>query len=367
MVDSDVVVTADVHLRPDGVYRHRGMVGDLEYGFEQVVAACEADPPAMLVVLGDIFEARDISPRSPVQHRWFQSLIDRVAACSRFGYVLGNHDLGVDWTSLHPDAELLHEVEFEVGGRRVYGLNYADPDQFRRQAAVVPDRVDTLMAHQAWAELMGQLSAMVVEADWVPDGVRSIITGDYHRSLVVGRGGRTFYSPGPVCLQRLDEPAVKSFLRLTAGPDGWAHRVVPLRSRGVARFVASDDDALDLLLAGLPAIVSTFHADERLPADLRRPVVAVDLGRGMARRRADLVRAIGRDAHLFVNAARGRDATPLVERVVGGEFGLRAAVMDCLPAGELRDLALRLAAADDVAAEVDAVVAQVLAQVDHAD
>src|SRR6185312_7180285 len=59
-----VVVTGDLHLDEHGAWKHRDLIGDSRYAFEQIVNYCvtEAQNPqqqVQLVLLGDIFNKPD--------------------------------------------------------------------------------------------------------------------------------------------------------------------------------------------------------------------------------------------------------------------------------------------------------------------
>jgi len=359
MSTQDLVVTADIHLRPGGAYKHRRLDGDAEYGLEQIVEHCEGNPPQMLAILGDVFEAMDITARSPEQHAWFRDTVNRVRACSRFGYLLGNHDRGVNWPGLYPGAVALHERSMSFGPRRVYGLDFTPADRVRDALETIPAEVDTLLAHQAWGDLLskGTLQVAQAEGTWLSPNITAVITGDYHRTIAKQSGPVAFYSPGPVCMQELGEPSDKAFMRLSPRDDGWDCTIHPLRSRPVARVILDDDDAIDSFLRAAPAILTGFHANDDLPQHIRAPILDIRLGRSLAKRRKDIAVRIGDGAHLFLRWTKGAvpDKSP-VEAAASGEFGLRAALCEHFPPGRQRDLALRLEASHDPRAELAAII-----------
>ncbi len=343
-------VAADLHLSAGGAWRHRGIKGDAEYSFQQIVDACVKRKPRALILLGDLLEAREVEADTPDLHLFLQDQFLRLAKADvPVLYVLGNHDLGIDWPRIHRRTRHVDGTTFWLDGFDdliFYGLDWTPRGKLAARLKEIPEDVSVLVAHQEWKELINQRSDMIEpEASFadLPGHITTVLSGDYHRRRVVSwtrpDGSKVDgYSPGSTSLQTINEDREKSFLAFRQGGGGIVGEEVRLDTRRVSR---------DAEMSSSP-----------LPEHLRRPILEVTFNVAVPEAHARLVAACEERTHLFLKPCERPGTVRVVSDAARREIakrglaGVIAALARDRPA--VRDGALRLLEAADPAAELEA-------------
>lgn len=318
-----LVIASDTHFSPYGAWRGRGIVGDDEHAFDQVVEFCCAPGRVVdgLILAGDVFESKDLlDARTPGLQRRLFDRVDRLEEKSvGLTYVLGQHDLGIDWLSLHGMAQNGHGRLYDFGRNfpLAQALSYTPRDELPGRLAAIPEDVRLLICHQSWSELMGcaRAGADASLAELASSTrVDVVLTGDYHKAVeafVDRPDGSTLwaFSPGPVSLQAIDEDPEKSFLLVDVDGEGSVvFDRVPLTGRAVLSYTLAAHDAdSDELLAVMASEVDEALGDRRLPDALRRPIVRLRLHREPAGFLAEVRRQCAGRAHLFESLEPGAE------------------------------------------------------------
>ncbi len=326
------VHVADAHLQ-DGAYPHLGVVGDAYYSFEQAVDMAIENKADTLVADGDLLDVPRNRP-GPVNflHRQVDRLRDAGVA---FEYIQGqpNHDqCSPSWAAGHPWAVHLHRtVRTHDDGFTYYGIDFQPNGLLQQELSEIPPGTDLLVAHQAWADWMGDITHPQGEFADVPV-VRSVITGDLHEFKLEKKRGKdgqemTVCSPGSIAMQAINEPPDKYIVVLS---DEKKFCRVRLKTRRVFRshLIENEDDLDRFLDEGLVQVKELIRgaAKDGLPEQLLKPLVEVTYHHSVAGVVKKAQKSMGEHCHLFLKeirpskdkgeefaatVAKGQAATPL--------------------------------------------------------
>ncbi|HXS23145.1 MAG TPA: hypothetical protein VN719_02865 [Gemmatimonadales bacterium] len=326
-----VVVTGDLHLDEHGAWKHRDLVGDSRYAFEQIVAYCvdEAEHPGRrvhLVLLGDINNKPDPKPKLVgFLHRQLRRLED--AGCLvRYG--LGQHDGRQDWLSTHPWPSSYHRCSFQLGPWKAYGLNWSPIGQIEEELRAIPPGTEVLLAHQVHAEFMGVVATPEMSLAQVPY-VKAIFTGDFHRveQQVIHRTDGSeirVFSPGAIAIRKINEPDSHSFFVFRSAD--FTPEVVPLKHRPVIRMTLGVGTHFDPAGAqGLIAQAQRQAAADGVPEELQTPILDLVYPAELEELVARIESVVQGQAHVFKRPQLPKQAVeiesaPLEETVAVGDL-----------------------------------------------
>lgn len=281
---------ADLHLQPAAWRGRPSLRGDSYYALEQIQRlAKEFNCPVVLG--GDIF---DTSRPDPESAECFRRFCGEVTANGQSVFhILGNHDASdPGWPDILGSKRLAGVAD--VGGIRVYGLDYTPRAHLQEALAKVP--ADSLLiCHQAWKELAGGSHYDGSIADCPTNAV---LSGDLHITMFLDTP-KQVASPGSTCMQSIDESAEKFVLLVSPGEWNLPYKFtqVPIRSRHVYRHNAMTAANLDEVCVWLQHQV---RQDDSLPPDLQKPIVVVEYDPEFSRVAERLSLSAGEQCHLFM-------------------------------------------------------------------
>ena len=353
-----IVFTADAHFDETGAWKYRGITGDAQHSFTQVVDFCCKHRANVLALGGDILD----KPRSLAEPAKFLSrqLARLHEADVQVVYILGQHDGRQDWPGIHPGPIHLHGQAIDVDDFTIYGLDYMLPDQFMKSYAAPPIQPGAfLLCHQTISEFMQGASKVVLSLAQLPYAMNLLI-GDFHEpesrhyTALDGSTGVAF-SPGSTHARDVSEDGPKQFYAFYKGDlTPYAYRSIPLDTRPVQRYQLLSPDAAEKFLARV----------DDLPLDgegLKRAVIDVTFYDDIDGLGTKLARELEGRCHLFLKPkSRRRDerAPSADARRAVADRGLSGAVALVCEPGPVRDCSERLLDAGDPAAELAAMTTE---------
>ncbi len=282
-----VLLVADLHLRNfDRTWmRYPDLRGDAGFAVEQIRDIARDHDARTLFLAGDIFNAKEQRGLPLALARW----LCQPGSFDTVYYVCGQHErMGNDepelLTALHSEAytadRVIHVDQqcVELDGKYVYGLDYRLPRDVKAALEAVPPDVDILLTHQVWQEFMGETRGNA-RADWL-DGQPLILTGDYHCHVITkwkNKQGELLdvISPGPVCLQRINEQPDKYMVLLEW--DGVDSKItwqsIPLRTRPVRSYADVFTPKRVRAFVKSEEFNRLVTADLTLPLSVRKPII----------------------------------------------------------------------------------------------
>lgn len=308
------VLSADTHLAPRAWAKHPGLAGDSYYGFQQLGDYCTAHD-LDLVLAGDVFDKTRPDPTTIWQMR---TQLDRMERQNlNVYYIQGQHELDRDHPWIHSVSwwpEHVNRKQFELGpGIKAYGLDWTPADSVKDEFQKIPADTDLFIAHQVWRDLMGpRIGESECEFADVPH-VRMILTGDFHRhqrlaASIPGGGRREIFSPGPVCMQSIDEDPRKFFFVLREDMTVFVER---LRTRQCFRFTINNKHDLEIFLTG--NVDEATRPQEGVPDNIAKNIVHVTYQDDIPEAYARIMNAIGTRAHLFMIPVRQKQEVVTIE------------------------------------------------------
>lgn len=346
MRQAQLLITADWHVRKyDRVwYRRPELSGDTQYGISQVVAmAKQLEVPVLL--LGDVFEQK-LQQSDALSVMW--SAIEALRRCDlRIYYVQGQHELSQPplLNAIHDWPIHIHGRAIMCGGRKIYGLDYRPAGAVVESLRGVPS--DAMLAtHQVWKNFMGEDRG---DAWFADTPATTILTGDFHHMMISQYGAQTVISPGPICMQAINEPSRKYVIVLYA--DG-TYEPVQLQSRGC--YAVHLDTAEELVkFADTWPDAAARTPQFGVPAPIATNILIVRYAPWIPDALPTLEKVVGTSAHLFAMplpqaAPQQLHAAACAEAVLAGGFEgcLRTHYPDEDPA--VIDNAIRLYRTNDV-------------------
>lgn len=298
---SIVAITADLHLAQRAWTRHPGLEGDSYYGLQQIVDYCLKNE-LELIMAGDVFDKTRPDPGT-IWHtrKQLERMHDKYLGVYA---IQGQHELDrkAPWLlSLSSWTKHIHRQQILIGDNiKCYGLDWTPADLVQQEFAAIPKDTNILIAHQVWRDLMGPRigDAECSFAD-VPN-VEMIVTGDYHRHLKMKSHNRDcraidILSPGPVCMQSIDEDPRKYFFLLT---DELRVHSVELRTRQCFRFIINTKEELEIFLAN--NVSAACSPQLQVPEAIAKNIIHIKYLDNIPEAYGRIVSAIGNKAHVFL-------------------------------------------------------------------
>ncbi len=231
-------------------------------------------------------------------------------------YIQGQHELDREhpWlTSVSRWPQHVHRKQFSLGPIVAYGIDWTPADTVQSEFEQIPEGTQLLIAHQVWRDLMGprigESECQFADVPVVP----MVLTGDFHRHLVLNLKNKdgqplTVLSPGPLCMQSIDEDPRKQFFVIH---DDMSIISIPLRVRQCFRFEIKTKDDLEIFLTGNVAQVVTPQDD--VPEHIAKNIVHITYQDDIPEVFARINNAIGTQAHLFLVPVKPKQEIVTIE------------------------------------------------------
>jgi len=298
------VFTADLHLQKNAWVNKTQLAGDAYSSLAVIVHHCVTNN-LPLVLGGDIFDKLRPDPVS-VSHFVFHMGVMQERGVPVY-YVQGDHDkVEFPWpNAVSAWPRHLHHGTVDIGGYKLYGLDYQPQSQLHAQLKTVPDDTDFLITHQAWQEIQG-IGHTEGSITQVPHA-KFLLTGDYHVAdqWVVGREAYdpiTVYSAGSTCMQSLNESPDKSFIEVgvneSFGNLSFVRRPITTRP-----YFSYDIPSLEHLNSfcqqDFAAILSRTAELQLRATDIAKPIVRVRYKDDIADALSRITEALADNFHFF--------------------------------------------------------------------
>ena len=354
-----IVFTADLHFDETGAWKYRGITGDAQHSFKQIVNFCCEHKAGVLALGGDILDKPN--PR-PETIKFLCEQFDKLQYNSvPVVYIFGQHDGRQDWPSIHSWPIHLHGQVFDVDDFVICGFDYMRPTEFMATYA----RLQALRwqvfcsvircGRSSWATC-ARPSYRWLRLPFAMD----LLTGDFHGHRVIkyaaadGSTG-TVFSPGSTHVRDVAEEEEKRFFAIYKGTlTPYAYESITLDTRPVRRYKLATVDDADKFLAKL----------NELPLDgegVKRAVIDVSYYDDIDGLGAELARLLENRCHLFLRhkSRRQDERAPSADarRAVADRGLAGAAGLVCEP-GPVLDSSVRLLEAADPRLELEAMQAE---------
>jgi hypothetical protein len=295
-----MVISSDLHLEPHAWARHPGLAGDAYYGLIQLVDMALAMNVKAVGLLGDIFNTK--TPDSHTVYVICRQLDRLQKAGVKCVHIQGNHEFArsTPWLGIHTWPMHIHKLCLEITPDIIgYGLDWLPAGKIKQELAQIPPEANLLLCHQVWGDFHGSAIEHECSFSDVPSHVRMLVTGDYHKHLLLKAKNATkemiVGSPGSTCLQSINENPNKSCFVLY---DNMALTSRAIRSRWVYRLTANTPEELDSILK--PDYVGALYEPQNgVPESIAKPIVHVTFDNNILNAYSRLERALGKKTHLF--------------------------------------------------------------------
>lgn len=338
------ILTSDWHLDRHAWAKHPTLAGDSIWGLEQILDRASHDNLEIFAA-GDLFDRT--SPDSYTVARAIE-LIDNAGQVINF--TQGQHEKVRErpWMSLSQHCRHMHRLAYVL--RRpgfelhTYGIDYTRPDTLIEELESVPRHTTLLMLHQVWREFMHPIPSEA-SFDVIPPGVKLLLTGDFHHSLVrphIGPNGNRFkvVSPGSTNMRAIDEPEQKFYYILY---DDMSVGREELSARTVYRKrIETEQDMADFMNKDLEKWLTPSKS---VPAEISKPILDIRYHPDLENIYERIVRVAGKDSHLFLRPIKLNrpDTVPIDENYKPIQVTLEGCLAGFVePNTELYNTVLRL-------------------------
>jgi DNA repair exonuclease SbcCD nuclease subunit len=273
------LVASDLHLSPR-TWRHRPIVGDSYYAWEQIQDEAIRSEVGFVILAGDLLE-RQTNGSEPIIK--LQQGIEKLGEQGiQTLFIQGQHEYQeFPWASLSEHAHHLHPAGVEMGPFRVHGVDYQSKETFRRELEECSKlrSEDILVMHQVWLDWMGERAlpqGSFSDVRELAPGLKTLITGDLHESRLEQHESLRVLSPGSTCMQSVAEPLKKYMFHLFEDDQGDVlFESVELKSRPFVRMEMFGLPEVESLLAEIEEHfeVAFDYADaNKLPEEICTPI-----------------------------------------------------------------------------------------------
>tara|TARA_R110002020_G_scaffold276042_7_gene491277 strand:- start:1560 stop:2696 length:1137 start_codon:yes stop_codon:yes gene_type:complete len=359
------LIASDLHLKPK-TWRHRPIVGDSYYAWEQIQEEAIQCGVGFVILAGDLLD-RQINGSEPIIK--LQQGIEKLGENDiKTLFIQGQHEYQeFPWASLSAHAHHLAADGVEIGPFWVEGIDYQSKETFRRaleECSEMGDQ-DILVMHQVWLDWMGERALPQGSFQHVRDlapSLKTLITGDLHESRLEWYDNKSLQllSPGSTCMQSVAEPLQKYMYYLSEGDDGLPEfERVELKSRPFVRWekkLETSEDVDDVVGKIEDEFARVFdYADaNKLPEEICTPIFHFTYSHEVADEVRRIEKLLDDRAHLF-----WKEMPAVVEdkaHMETLEMGVSATMADMLREEvddeKVRNLSERLLASPDIFEEL---------------
>lgn len=336
---------ADSHLDTGAWANRPELSGDSIAAFRYICEYCVNNSIPVLVGAGDLIDVKKPPPEVVQVVRDCVSQLE--ASFVEFFFIQGQHEYAPDlpwFQAIHTWPQWLNKRYIDLGGKKVYGLDWHNVDKIESAIESIPPDTCILVMHQVWEELMGDVRGCEASFSQIPYATH-VFTGDFHTTKelqLVGLGGQSMQviSPGSTNMRKIDEPENKYFYLLHED-FSWSRVRIPTR-RKLDITVGTEKDLLlfkktyDKALLEVQANVAKLQ----LPVDIAKPLVRVRYLDSLPDAYDKIRETVGSTAELFLRPVTSKDATEVVS-VDKGAF-------DAATGGGLVDMIEATVGKDDV-------------------
>lgn len=194
--------------------------GDEAFALQQIADAAVRRGVKCVVAAGDLLDKQANRARAVVSWSRFVEHLEQHGI--EFFFIEGQHEADtVAWLGVHRWATCLHQHVAKLGPYTAYGLSFQTAGRLQEELARIPSTCDLLIAHQTWADWMGDITSPQGAFCEVPGHIKAVFTGDLHQrklESVKNAAGRNMLvcSPGATVAQKIDEPHDNYYVLMTA-------------------------------------------------------------------------------------------------------------------------------------------------------
>ena len=351
-----ILVASDLHIS-EKIWQHKPITGDSYYSWKQIVQiGCDNNVDAVILA-GDLLDKQS-NTSGPIQ-QFTEGLRIFIEAEIPVYFNQGQHEFQENpWAKLVPRCVHLHKKSFKRDGVEIYGLDFQATEKLHEELKQIPKTASVLVAHQVWADFMGDIAKPQAAFSDIPEHITTLITGDYHVSSAKKHGKRLVISPGSSHLRSISEP-VDKFCYLLELPSQKVTEV-PLRTRRCIEFETKYKSQQAIVEQLTQEIDNAYEyaATHKLPESLVRPLVRITHDIADKEIQRQLTSLLGERVHFFWKCVNER--AKLDGEDQAAELSeARVTMADCLdefvdPEEEpvVFNLAERLLQSDEPAAEL---------------
>ena len=351
MLTYKILVTSDLHLS-ERIWKHRPIEGDSFYSWLQIQDAAIEHKVDAVILAGDLLDKRKNSSASVT--RLLQGLSRITSENIPVIFNQGQHEMqDIPWCLAdgNPLVRWVESPSFEaefLPGVFLEGFDFKDKESCQAKLKEVNSRqsacfgsssrlpADILVCHQVWEDFMGvECKPQAKFADVTQASI--LITGDYHEAICQEYDGLTVISPGSTHLRSIAEPVDKSFYLLELFVDGddfeFQVQAVPLKTRRLIEVNAVDKDIHQItpIINGHWDICNDYYAENKLPIDIRKPILRLTYDKAKPEVAADVAHLFGPGFHLFYKVvSEDREETDEFKLRNHTEASDRVSMVNCL-------------------------------------
>lgn len=307
------VLTADLHSAQRAWIKHPTLEGDAYYGFQQIVDYCTANE-LELVIAGDIFDKTRPDPLTIYHMRKQLERMERQNLSVYYNQGQHEFDRNKTWMeSVSWWPEHIHRKVFQLGDIVAYGIDWTASTSIQEEFDRVLLDTQLLVMHQVWRDLMGpRIGDAECSFSEVPYA-DILLTGDFHQSLSLTTMNKSkkdmlVLSPGPVCMQSIDENPTKQFFVLC---DDMTVQQILLKTRYCYRVTINNKDELNYFLDQYIHIATKPQID--VPDNISKNILHILYRDDIPEIYTRLVAAVGNKVHLFLKPIRSKQEIVTIE------------------------------------------------------
>lgn len=364
-----ILIASDLHLS-QRIWQHRPIFGDSYSSWRQLVTLAIDYEVTAVILAGDLLD-RQSNVSEPVCE--FAAGLNRlISAGIAVYYVQGQHEMQeTPWASLVRGVLHINDKLVDIAGLKVYGMDFRSATQLQESLRRIPAEANVLVAHQVWADFMGDIVHSQGSFADIPGNIEVLITGDYHKTVLHQLpSGLHVLSPGSTHMRAINEPAKKCGCLLTIQDDGHLHwELLELRTRPVFVWdLRAGVDEPAMLFARCREELIAALSDASREEPIRKPLVRVlytDAQENLVRQLKDMFSQMG---HLFfaVSTLEGQQCqADMSQRWESAQISMQdflgGYVQQAIVPGNrglVEDLASRLLSSSDPKSSLDAWIAE---------
>ncbi len=284
------LLTSDWHLRLGGKVwnNHPELHGDVEFGLQQIQEYLEEYNPPTILLAGDILDAPKLDVNLVVLlNEFFNAYCDRRLIL----FVQGQHDVSEPTLIDAFCSRAVHANNriFNDNGIRIHGFDYHRPRNIPN--IEFTSDADVLLTHFPWTDVMGEFG--IVD---LPTTYKLVCSGDFHKNFAYKKGPTTLLSPGPLCMQRINEHPTHGVWLIY---EDLSFELLPLKSRGYFEFFIKTAGELDAFIEEWPSSEPVIPNND-VPDAISKNIVRITYNPLIESVTNKLTATIGDSVHLFL-------------------------------------------------------------------